>query len=297
MKNVFPVLLGCVGVAVIVHGKPQVADEIAAHEMNPLELKGSPYGEIIGMALQEPVHLLWHGGKGHEHVSAEGEDCEVCGTDHSEDGVSNYLADKSASTRLKLKMLSMENGIRQNNNPTGRSADVIAFEHQRAQELIEYAYEMDPTNFGNYNVVSFLYGTSDSAEKRAKVSELAERTLAACEGRVNDPSDRLTAASAAHNILISKSMGMEHAEYYKLAEDYDFFAKKVREFDVVFQKALDEGRLKNYTQEKVDEIINHYKEFAYALREYRIKIEAAQAQLASPGEGEEGFRFDLQPSR
>ena len=294
MKKALPILAGCLGILLILHGRGGVEPAIRSHSLNPLELKGSPYGEIIGMALQEPVHLLWHGGKGHEHISGDDEECTVCGVDHSEEGSQSYLKDKPLSAKVKLKMLSMENAIRQDNSPLGRSALVVSFEKRRARDLMFYAYEMDPTNYGNYNAVAFFLEANGSVADRAKIDELAQRTLVACEGRIDDPSDCLTAASAAHTLLVKKSGGLSHRDYYQLSKEFDLFLAKVKQFELSFEGALSDGRLSQYSQAKVDEMISRYNQFAYSVREYKKKIEESKSRVGSPGLG---FRFDKQPSR
>lgn len=294
MKKTLSTLAGCLGVLLILHGRDGVDSAIRSHLLNPLELKGSPYGEIIGMALQEPVHLLWHGGKGHEHISGDGDECAVCGVDHADEESQNYLKDKPLSAKVKLKMLSMENAIRQDNSPLGRSAVVVSFERQRARDLMFYAYEMDPTNYGNYNAVSFFLEASGSVADQVKIEELAQKTLAACEGRVDDPSDCLTAASAAHILLVKKSGTLKHVEYYQLSQEFDLFLEKVKQFELSFEGALSDGRLSQYSQEKVDEMITHYNQFAYSVREYKKKIEEAKSRVVAPGVD---FRFDKQPTR
>lgn len=277
-RRVIYSVITLVAVWLVVDGRRSVQDQLDAHKSNFLDLKGSPYGEIIGKALQDPVHLLWHGGKGHEHVSEPGEVCDVCGVDHAEEGAASVAAvEKPLSVRMKLHMLGMENQIRQNNSPVPRGAAVVNFEQQRVRELMLLAYEMDPTNYGNYNALSHFYMTTPlgGEDQKHKAIELARRSLVESERLNAGPEDALTAASAAENILVLKTIGLPHFEYMKVADNYQLFAEKVAVFKEVYQMAIDEGRLDGFTQAKLDEMMARYKGFHYNLLEYKKIIDAA----------------------
>ncbi|MFC5049928.1 hypothetical protein ACFPK9_04815 [Rubritalea spongiae] len=279
MNSVIVIVIAVLGVFLISDGRRRVEHLMAERELNPLELKESPYGEIIGAALQEPVHLLAHGGTGHDHHHGEGHEgcagCSGCAVtshehDHAEmvevEGGSPWLAQR------KSALASLGSMIRRNHNPSGRSRGVREYEQKRIQELVELAYEMDPTNHGNYAMYVTFEGNRGGFEK---ILEVSQKSLAMTEGRLNDPNDALTSAGAAEMILIYRNIKAtrDEVENSELETDYVFFVEKTKEYAEAFDKALAEGRLQQFSQEKVDEMIEIYSRFSYTIRVYGERVE------------------------
>lgn len=282
MKALILVVIATMGVFLISDGQGRAAVLMEQRELNLLGLKRSPYGEIVGAALQEPVHLLSHGGIGHEHVEKkEKESCECGGEHHAGHGSDGhthesstlaYAADKPWLARRKIALARLEGKVRQNNNPLGRKKEARAYEKKRIWDLMNLAYEMDPTNHGNYMIYVDLESWQGGF---SKILEISENSLAATKGRLNDPNDALTAVLAAEMLLIyrdrdAKKRGVENAQ---LESDYDFFIEKKKEYAEAFDRAFSEGRLQQFSQEKVDEMITLYGRFNYTTNAYRKYID------------------------
>ncbi|MGJ8671660.1 hypothetical protein [Rubritalea sp.] len=278
MKLLLGIIVAVVGIALISDGQGRVKSLLAKRELNPFDLRQSPYGEVIGAALQEPVHLLSHGGQGHEHMKSH-EDCAGCsscataGHGHSHDHATVFAGkDRPWLAQRKSELAGLESNTRQNHNPKGRKAEARAFEGKRIWEIMELAYAMDPTNYANYNIYVELESREGGFEK---ILEISKKTLTLTEGRINDPNDALTAASAAETVLIYRDVyaKREGRENPDLEVDYKFFIEKTKEYAAAFDRALEEGRLQEFSQEKVDEMIQYYGRFNYTIKAYRKYID------------------------
>jgi hypothetical protein len=300
MKALVLIATAGLGVFLISDGSGRAAALMEQRELNPLELKQSPYGEIIGAALQEPVHLLSHGGTGHEHVVEDNHEdctgkagCATCDANSQESQVplaeghghghdhdhEHEILDAHDTSRPwlalhKSKLASLEAKTRQNHNPGRRTADVRAYERKRMQELIELAYGMDPTNYANYMMYVDFEGRRGGFDR---LFEISDKSLQLTEGRLNDPNDALTAAAAAEMIMIYREIYAtrrgEKKKNPQIVSDYNFFLQKVREYVLSFDRALKEGRLEQYTQEKVDEMVATYERFDWTIKAYKKYIE------------------------
>lgn len=260
-----------------------------SRNLNPLELRGSPFGEVLGMALQDPIHMAWHGGQGHDDVLKPGEDasapegevCEVCGVVHDDDSGASVGVDlhsrQPMPVFLKGKVELLGKFIRQKNSPVKRGAAVRNYELARTKNLLQTAYDFDPTNYGNYNALNFFYVTN---QRRGKESigdglALADDTIEACgKYKYDDPQDALTAASAAENKLVWMYATREKFPVSDLVETYDQFAYEVSNYQAVMIKAVETGRLKYYSAERLKEMETRFGTFAYALKGYKEKIDA-----------------------
>lgn len=268
MKYLIVIILLSLGVGLVVDGFQRTNGERALRELNPLELKSSPYGEIVGAALQDPVSIIHHGGIGHKHVG-DGEDCETCGVSHG----GGSVEDRTKMIELKLSLRKLESGIRQNNIPGYRSAEALAYEKDKLIELITLAYEMDPTNQGNYTVYSNFAAEAGDFEALYQVSQ---NTLKACEGRLNDPGDALTAAVAAESILVYREVEMKRKgmENTYLESDYKLLEQNVLSFKLSFEGALADGRLAHFSQKKADDMLLVFSRLNWSVRAYKKKLDS-----------------------
>lgn len=286
-SQIIALVMAAAGVAAIHHSRTGVMGEARSRPLNPLELKESPYGEVIGMALQDPVHLIWHGGRGHEHIDAqnqskkneEAEVCEVCGVVHDhadEDHVDEaYLENRPFWVQWKGKLLLMEKYTRFDHSPVERQGAVKEFERHETERLLKLAYDMDPTNYGNYNAYNYFYMVGkDVEDSRKRISELAHKSLAACElGKRVDPMDALTAAAAAEDLMIWVMDSPGETRPENVVSAYWRFADEVKNYEEVFDAAVNSGRINNYSQDRVSEMIQRYRLFNYNVREYGKKVE------------------------
>jgi len=176
-------------------------------------------------------------------------------------------------TELKLNLRKLESGIRQNNIPGYRSAEVLAYERNKVKELMTLAYEMDPTNQGNYSVYSNFAAEEGGFEALYQVSQ---NTLKACEGRLNDPGDALTAAVAAESILVYRAIEMKRkgVENIYLESDYQLLDKNALRFKSSYERALADGRLAHFSQEKADDMLVVFSRLSWTARAYKAKLDS-----------------------
>ncbi|GAA5497187.1 hypothetical protein Rhal01_03377 [Rubritalea halochordaticola] len=279
-------VMGAAGVLMILHSQDAARGEAKSRAFNPLELKGSPYGEVIGMALQDPVHLIWHGGRGHDDAAAqtklennEGDICEVCGIVHDdtvEDIDESYLEGLPQRIQWKGELLLMSKYTRFNHSPVPRRGLVKQYEQNEVRKLLQLAYEMDPTNYGNYNALNFYYfqEAGEGETVSDKVESLALETIRACEeGKRVDPMDALTSASAAENILVWKFDDPDTADLGSLTEAYHRFKAEVDNCASVIAESAESGRLGLYSEARITEMQDRFNLFSYNLREYGKKIQ------------------------
>lgn len=222
----FGVLVG--GIACISLSTPAVRDQFR-FKPNPFSLNRSPYGQVIAMAIQTPVNRYWHGGvegggHAHSHNHAEGEHCEECDHDHE-----SHDNDHSAHDHENCEHCEQEQALAQNQQAKGTLLDqtqqfitnlnrvseertnphITSKAHQfylrrQIENKLRFAYDLDPTNYGNYAAYLFFLMEPEMGTRpilTSEASKLCDRTIHLCLGEQNDPRPALTAAAAADNLL------------------------------------------------------------------------------------------------
>lgn len=185
---------------------------------NPLGLKMSAYGQVIGMAMQGPIDLFWHQGESHdhehghdhEHASADAA-CAECAGHHGEHAAgcphaAELAAAAPASLRERFKhhLQALGTGVSRRTNPHAASAAHRFYLRRQVENRLRLAYEFDPSNYGTYNSYHlFLTESSLSTRSHAErqVLQLARLTIDYCLRENHDPRPALTAAAAAHDAL------------------------------------------------------------------------------------------------
>ncbi len=219
--------LGLIGVGAIAWGfagQPLVADRDLKIPLNPLGINGSPYGEVLAMAMQGPIGQYADiGVSGRQHNHAKGEECDSCDDHdphHDHDGATctddehdhNHEAEKPAkstapkSLAKRFESLLVGFGelpeVRTNPNAAGESLKLYL--RRQAEDKLRFAYQLDPAHYGNYNVLHFFL-TESAVSTRPILTpaaiKLANDTIQYCLKQQDDPRPALTAAAAATNIL------------------------------------------------------------------------------------------------
>jgi hypothetical protein len=176
---------------------------------NPLGLKRSPYGEVLAMAMQSPINLVWHSGvTGHEHHHhAPGEPCnEENEHEHGDDGDAKPQAPPSGplgSYQVYLEELNGAADLRTNSKPA-TEAHRFAM-RRKVEDQLRFAYELDPSHYGNYTAYHFILTQTDLGtrpELTRQAMALTEETIQYCLSRTDDPRPSLTAAAAIENELL-----------------------------------------------------------------------------------------------
>lgn len=195
--------------------------------LNPLGINRSPYGEVFAMAMQSPINSYFHAGMGEKHHHAPGEACtDECTTskekpeeeeehvhdEHCDHGHSHHdhSADEgqekhlSVHDRLLGLIQSMDEVRELRTNPKPASEALMLHHRREAEDKLRFAYEMDPSHYGNYNSLHFFL-TEPQIGTRPQITpavmKLAEDTINYCLKQENDPRPALTAAAACTNIL------------------------------------------------------------------------------------------------
>ncbi|WP_018970729.1 hypothetical protein [Rubritalea marina] len=262
MNLLIKIVLSVLGVFLIVDGYARLPHK-GGQPFNPVELKGSAYGAIIGMALQEPIGVIHHGGQSHDHMAGGGR-----------------MEGKSFLVRSKIHMLQMENRVRQHNGPYYGGRAVRDYEDQKVRKITELAYEMDPKNYGNFINLSHFYMTSPMIEgdKAQAVYDLAERTISECQKFPNLPEAQLTLAVATELILILRSNGVAHEDYDSLEEYYERYAKAVASYKECMKRVIEDGRIDYIGVNRLEEIKKRETLFDYTLKGYARLISESTAQ-------------------
>jgi hypothetical protein len=173
-------------------GRPLVTNPDLAAPLNPLGIKGSPYGEVFAMAMQGPIDTHFNSSMGIGFQRP----VEVQSPEVAE------FPSNNGSLRSLLVSLDQVASIR--TNPKAASQAHKLFLRRQAEDKLRFAYELDPSHYANYNALHFFLtepqiGTRP--ELTPSAAKLAEETIQYCLKQDQDPRPVLTAAAAATNIL------------------------------------------------------------------------------------------------
>ena len=192
-------LLGAGAAAWALAGRPLTTNAELDVPLNPMGIKGSPYGEVFAMAMQGPIDTHFHGvlggGAGHQH--AAGESCDSCGE-------AEAASPPRAGGGLNGLLASLEKSVHTRTNPKAASEAHKKFLRRQVEDKLRFAYQLDPAHYANYNSLHFFLtepqlGTRP--ELTPSAAKLAEDTIQYCLKKDDDPRPALTAAAAASNIL------------------------------------------------------------------------------------------------
>ncbi len=189
-------------------GRPLVADRDLNVPLNPLGINGSPYGEVLAMAMQGPIDTycdMGMNGQGHQHGEAEENDkIEKPEESPANTNVVSAKEDNSITKRFEkfLTELSATPEIR--TNPYAAGTALKLYLRRQAEDKLRFAYKLDPSHYGNYNTLHFFL-TEPSVGTRPELTpsaaKLAQDTIQYCLKQEHDPRPALTAAAAATNMM------------------------------------------------------------------------------------------------
>lgn len=175
---------------------------------NPLGLKRSPYGEVLAMAMQSPINLVWHAGvSSHEHHHhAPDEPCNE-GHEHEEDAdqVKPQATPSGPLGSYQVYLEELNGAAEVRTNPKSPSQAHRFAMRRKVEDQLRFAYELDPSHYGNYTAYHFFLtqtnlGTRPELTRQAMA--LTEDTIQYCLSRTDDPRPALTAAAAIENELL-----------------------------------------------------------------------------------------------
>lgn len=170
--------------------------------LNPLGINRSPYGEVFAMAMQGPIDRYWHGMDNSKHTCDDPESCSHHHLKADDDlAIDRYTG---FNDRLRHFIDGMGEGLQERTNPRSATAGHKFFIRRGVEDKLRFAYNLDPSHYGNYNAYHFFLtepelGTRPSLTPVA--AKLAHETILYCLSQRTDPRQALTAASAAGNVI------------------------------------------------------------------------------------------------
>jgi hypothetical protein len=168
---------------------------------NPLGLKMSPYGQVIALALQGGIDADWHGV---EATSSAGHSCSACGHDHGPADSGCKPAASRGDDADQGLIGRLEAAATERTNPRPATNGHKFYLRRQVEDRLRFAYELDPSNYANYNAYH-LFLTEPSVGTRrvltSRVLTLARLTIDYSLREESDPRPALTAAAASGNIL------------------------------------------------------------------------------------------------
>jgi hypothetical protein len=163
--------------------------------LNPLGINGSPYGEILAMAMQGQIDNHFKGAMGggvRPHQASK------------VPAASRSGADRSLGGRFENLIASLDRVAEIRTNPKSISETHKRYLRRQVEDKLRFAYQLDPTHYANYNSLHFFLTEPELGthpELTPSAAKLAEDTIQYCLKQNNDPRPALTAAAAASNIL------------------------------------------------------------------------------------------------
>ena len=163
--------------------------------LNPLGINGSPYGEILAMAMQGQIDNHFKGAMGggaRPHQVGKVPAASQSG------------AGGSLGGRFENLLASLDRVAEIRTNPKSISETHKRYLRRQVEDKLRFAYQLDPAHYANYNSLHFFLTEPELGthpELTPSAAKLAEDTIQYCLKQDNDPRPALTAAAAASNIL------------------------------------------------------------------------------------------------
>lgn len=174
-------------------GCPLLANPDLNVPLNPLGINRSPYGEVFAMAMQGPIDSYFDAGMSGGSPKAEPPPVLV-----SEKTPATWHA------RFEALVTSLGQMSEARTNPKAASAALRRHLRRQAEDKLRFAYQLDPSHYGNYNSLHFFLTEPEVGtrpELTPSAAKLAEDTIQYCLKQDHDPRPALTAAAAVTNIL------------------------------------------------------------------------------------------------
>lgn len=197
-------LIGTGVVAWAFSGQTLVANAELKVPLNPLGINGSPYGEVLAMAMQGPIDTYFHGAMvGGAHRHENGDDCEIC-KKAAAAKMARTEQTPSLEKRFENLLTSLDKAAEIRTNPRSSSEALRRYLRRQVEDKLRFAYQLDPSHYANYNSLHFFLTEPELGtrpELTPSAAKLGEDTIRYCLKQEHDPRPALTAAAAASNIL------------------------------------------------------------------------------------------------
>ena len=214
------VLFGAGAVAMALSA-PQLANhEALDFPTNPLGIHRSPYGEVLAMAMQEPIDQFWHhreigqlapkiagqrpNAEADPKPEAHPASCTGCHVCNKPSSAQTRNSQRPWNQRLSefLESLDQASTARTNAVPSSPAHD--RFIRGQVEDKLRFGYRLDPSHYGNYASYHFFLtepGIGTRPILTPAAARLAQETIEYCLAEAHDPRPALTAAAAATNML------------------------------------------------------------------------------------------------
>ena len=193
------VLIGAGAVAMALAARPLADHEALDFPTNPLGIHRSPYGEVLAMAMQEPIDTYWHQGQLAQAAP------RIAGQ-QGQQGQQTHPPTTNLpwNQRLRVFLESLDQASTARTNAVPSSSAHDRFIRRQVEDQLRFAYRLDPSHYGNYNSYHFFLTEPGIGTRRIltpAAARLAQETIEYCLAEAHDPRPALTAAAAATNVL------------------------------------------------------------------------------------------------
>jgi len=246
--------LAVVGVALWSFGASRLsAGGDLDYRPNPLGLKMSPYGQVIALAVQGGIDSDWHGADTRD----SGKVCGTCGHTHAQESGGTHCdstEEPAALPERKSLVQRLETAVSERTNPRPATRGHKFYLRRQVEDRLLFAYELDPSNYANYNSYHLFLSEPAVGTRRvltSRVMELARLTISYSLREESDPRPALTAASAAGNILELMFLHRENHSLPEMQEQLkvlDFALDRHRQLATRWIETGDFQRLSNARQ-------------------------------------------------
>jgi hypothetical protein len=175
--------------------RPLIAHSEWDAPLNPLGINGSPYGEILAMAMQGQIDNHFKGAMGggaRPHEASK------------ETAPRHPVTSQSLGGRFENLLASLDHVTEIRTNTKSISETHKRYLRRQVENKLRFAYQLDPAHYANYNSLHFFLTEPELGthpELTPSAAKLAENTIQYCLKQDNDPRPALTAAAATSNIL------------------------------------------------------------------------------------------------
>lgn len=251
---------------------------------NVLTIKGSPYGKVLALAMQGPIDSYWHYGQTHEHVdilnAEDGSEAHDHGHDHDHshdhdnyNSESEKLSEEASlvwNVRAKEKIRKMSAYTYRVTNRMGKSKAHVDYLKGATEDKIKFAYDLDSTNYANYNNYHLFLTITDFGSSPAdseKAYDMSVSTLMLCKSDNYDPNVWITAASAAYNIIFY--MGENPDKFARVELDSALFELDncLKRFIELYNDAIDRNVI---SSARINELASYYQSVAKLRESYGV---------------------------
>lgn len=242
---------------------------------NPLGLKTSPYGAIVALAMQGGIESDWHG-----TMESDAPACATCGHHHGPEGDACHGDHKAGASDSWIGRIELAATERTNPSPVTKGHQLYL--RRQTEDQLRLAYELDPSNYANYNSYH-LFLTEPSVGTRRiltdEVIKLSGDTITYCLKEESDPRPALTAAAAAGNILELMFLHRDQHTLEEMKQQLHTLDYCLGKHQALTEKWLSSGEFENLSPARQAEMLERLK-FVVKVRDAAVQTVARLSSTA-----------------